>query len=214
MELSWTAPEGDVDGYRILRRRPDDGESQLLIHESDTGSVSTTWTDTAVTDGTRYFYRVQVIRDGNVGPSSGYVKVRWRAPSLDPPTGLSGSVEDDGVLLSWTAPEGDVDGYRILRRRPDDGESQLLVHESDTGSVSTTWTDTAVTDGTRYFYRVQVIRDGNVGPSSGYVKVRWRAPSLDPPTGLTASVEDDGGLLSWTAPDGDMDGVSDTAVRR
>ena len=67
------------------------------------------------------------------------------------PTNLTARVNgDDSITLSWEAPDDDsVTGYRILRRRPTQGEATLLVYVSDTGSTTTTWTDTNVTAGIR-----------------------------------------------------------------
>ena len=83
------------------------------------------------------------------------------------PQNLSAAATHNSVSLSWDAPaDPTVTGYRILRRRPDHGEVNLLVHVSNTGSTLTTYTDTAVTASTRYVYRVEAINAKGVGPYS------------------------------------------------
>ena len=78
------------------------------------------------------------------------------------PTGLSATLNSDGsITLSWTAPQGDVDGYHILRRRPQQGESELAVYVDNTGTTATTWTDTGTSLDTRYVYRVKA-RNGDL----------------------------------------------------
>ena len=41
--------KASVTGYRILRRRPSQGEDTLLVYVADTGSTATTFVDTSVT---------------------------------------------------------------------------------------------------------------------------------------------------------------------
>ena len=69
-----------------------------------------------------------------------------------------------GVALRWLPPAddaGSVDGYEILRRRPNRGEGTLMTLVSDTGATDTTYSDTTATEpGVRYTYRVKAIRSG------------------------------------------------------
>ena len=97
------------------------------------------------------------------------------APEPEPPgapTGLSATLNDDGsITLTWTAPTGDVDGYQILRRRPQQGESELAVHVDNTGSAATTWTDTDTSLDTRYVYRVKARNGDLLSEWSNYARV-------------------------------------------
>ena len=88
------------------------------------------------------------------------------------PTNLTAVVNEDGwVTLTWDAPDDDsVTGYLILRRRPHEGEETLLVHVENTGSTATTYTDTNVTSGVRYVYRVKAINSAGVGAQSNYAR--------------------------------------------
>ena len=79
---------------------------------------------------------------------------------------------DGSVTLTWDAPGDDsVTGYRILRRNADAGEDSVSVYVSDTGSDSTSYTDTDVSAGTRYVYRVKAINEAGVGPQSRRVLI-------------------------------------------
>ena len=87
------------------------------------------------------------------------------------PTNLTATVNEDGeVVLSWDAPTDDsITGYQILRRRPTEGESSLLVYVENTGTTTTTYTDTNVTAGIRHVYRVKAINAGGLSEWSNYV---------------------------------------------
>ena len=87
------------------------------------------------------------------------------------PTSLTATVNADGhIVLSWTAPSDDsITGYQVLRRRPGEGESALLVYVADTESTATTFTDTGVTAGVKYVYRVKAINAAGLSGWSNYV---------------------------------------------
>ena len=87
------------------------------------------------------------------------------------PTNLTATVNADGhIVLSWEAPDDDsVTGYQILRRRPSEGESALLVYVADTQSTATTFTDTGVTAGVKHVYRVKAINVAGLSGWSNYV---------------------------------------------
>ena len=89
------------------------------------------------------------------------------------PWNLTATVDGDGsVTLNWNAPDdGPVTGYQILRRQPGEGEHALSVYVADTGSTATSYTDTGVTAGTLYVYRVKAINSAGVGQRSKNVKV-------------------------------------------
>ena len=87
------------------------------------------------------------------------------------PTNLTATVNADGhIVLSWETPDDDsVTGYQILRRRPSEGESALLVYVADTQSTATTFTDTGVTAGVKHVYRVKAINAAGLSGWSNYV---------------------------------------------
>ena len=206
VQLNWTAPAGEVDGYGVLRRRPYKGESELMTLVADTDNISTTYTDTTATeDGVRYTYRVKALLNGVKSDWSNYDKLDVVAPTVEAPpatntpvpptntpvpptntpgkpTNLSVSQVSSGVQLNWTAPAGEVDGYEILRRRPYHSESELMTLVANTGNTSTTYTDsTAAEDGVRYTYWVKAILNGVKSSVSNYDKVDVVAPTVEAP---------------------------------
>ena len=71
MALTRDAPDDDsITGYRILRRRPGHGEDELLMHNGNTGSKTTSYVDTEVAAGTEYVYAVQAARHLDTGAAS------------------------------------------------------------------------------------------------------------------------------------------------
>ena len=176
--LTWAAPSGieGVTGYRIVRKRPD-GEKYVQVVVSDTGSTNTTWTDTNVNDGVRYKYGVKGIKSDQLGKRTALVAIVYDQPVTQPeaPTDLSIESADDGLVLTWVKPaSGDKPtGYQILRRVPD---GNMSVYVSDTGSTSTTWTDTDVSDGVLYKYRTKSLNVAGTSRRSNQVEMQWEAP--------------------------------------
>ena len=91
------------------------------------------------------------------------------------PSNLTAAIADGGVILNWASPVQDaatVTGYEILRRRPKEGENNLLVLVADTGSAATTYVDaTANGPGVRYVYRVKALRGSEKSSRSNLARV-------------------------------------------
>ena len=88
MTLAWDAPAADADsvtGYRVVRRRPNQGENEWLVWKWDTGSTETTYRDGyARTHGEYYVYRVRALRGDDYSKMSNRVDVR--RPEATPQT--------------------------------------------------------------------------------------------------------------------------------
>ena len=235
--LRWDAPDDEtVDGYRILRRRPTEGQDELEVHVDDTGTVETTYVDTTIVSSVRHTYRVKALYGEDESEESNYATTVARTPGQ--PRNLTAAVNEDGsITLNWDAPGYDgIAGYRILRRRPSLGEVVLEVHDADTESAETAYTDTRVTTGTRHVYRVAaVIVGGRLSETSNSARAVPLAPPPPPenpsiagvagdPTALRASVaditsapQDAEFAYQWVAVSGDaesdIDGATGQAYR-
>ena len=244
--LTWTASSDQtVTHYAILRRNRDtDATGVFHVIESNAGP-GTSYTDGSVAPSSRYNYRVKSVSPTGVSQWSGYVKADTPAapdstleptptptptatPTPEPvstptpedlrPTGLTVSLVENKVSLSWTAPAEDaesVDGYEILRRRPMEGESALATLVADTESTATTYTDaTANEAGVRYVYRVKALRGSEASLWSNFYAIDlpadYEAPQEDEPAAATTPgaptlstlmiVTSGSIILSWSEP--------------
>ena len=150
----------------------------------------------------------------------------------DRPHGLRASVDAGTVVLNWNAPDDarNLAMYRILRHRPEEGESEPLVYVEYTHSRATSYTDSAVEPGTLYVYRVQAADFlGFVGEASAPASVqvpRFNSPAAGAPaisgtaqvgetlTANTSGIADTDGLSNasfsyqWLADDADIAGAT------
>ena len=105
------------------------------------------------------------------------------------PTNLISSEEQNGIQLAWTEPARDADditGYQVLRRIPSEGEDTLAVHDTTTGQDTSYLDTTALTQGTKYVYRVKANRPSGTSSQSNYTNLtretQGTAPDSPAPT--------------------------------
>ena len=157
--------------------------------------------------------RVRVRFTDDVGHEEALTSEASARVSVGPPRGLRAVAEDGAVNLSWIAPNGAnaVYNYRILRHRPEKGESEPLVYVEYTGSRATVFTDTAVEPGVLYLYRVQAADlFGFVGEASDPAQVRVpqsNTPATGAPT-ISGTAQVGETLTTNTSGVADADGLS------
>ena len=165
--LSWTDPDDDsITGYQVLRGVDADSLSVLV---DDTGSATTSYTDSSVAAETTYAYAVRARNADGLSPQSDAVSVTTLAALPAKPTGMNHGASHFSVLLIWTDPNDDsITGYQFLRG-PD--ADSLTVLADDTGSATSSYTDDSVDAETTYVYAVRARNAGGLGPQSDPVTV-------------------------------------------
>ena len=138
--------------------------------------------------------------------------------ATDRPHGLRAAADSDVVTLTWQAPDADTDpsDYRILRHRPEAGETEPVVYVSSTGNTATSFTDTAAEPETLYVYRVQA-SDLNAQWGEVSEPVSIRVPrSNSPATGapvITGMAQVGQTLTMYIHDIADADGMENTRFR-
>ena len=117
-----------------------------------------------------------------------FVSDVWAQPAPEEsPSNLTAGLVAGGIQLDWEAPRGraaEISGYQILRRRPDQGETRLLILVADTGSAATSYLDASATaPGLEYLYRVKARRGDELSGWTNNVRLTYSAP---PPASVAA----------------------------
>jgi fibronectin type 3 domain-containing protein len=203
VSLSWSAPSSNggspITSYNVYRSTTPGGEGSTPLRTNVTG---TTFNDLTVTNGTKYYYTVAAVNAVGTSPQSNEANATPQATVPSAPTGLVASAGDGKVMLSWTVPNLDggspITGYNVYRSTTPGGEGSTPYATA----VSSTYTDSAATNGTKYYYTVAAVNAVGTGPQSGEANATPQAAATVPsaPQGLTATGSNQAVQLSWSAP--------------
>jgi hypothetical protein len=168
VEVEWTrAPERDIQGFRVYRRPPS-GSDELVAENGDRATEAQDGSNLPGSGIYSYFARA-VDKDiaGNLrtGDATTLIPILFDNRSPRPPTDVTAERVGGQVNLSWSAPAAPADpdagdsvvGYAIYR------DGQRLA-DSYATTTTTTYTDTAVSDGAHTYWLVSV--DGHGAQSA------------------------------------------------
>ena len=142
------------DGYRIERstQSPTSGFSVV----GNLSANKTAFTDTALTPGTTYYYKITSYNGSGQKSSSPETAVtRSEVLPLTAPTGFSARVQSSTeISLSWQDRANDEQGYYLERRTS--GTSFTTI--AQLGANSTSYVNTGLSSSTTYIYRLRAYR--------------------------------------------------------
>jgi fibronectin type 3 domain-containing protein len=149
--VSWPAVSGAA-AYTVSRSTGSGGTFNVV----SSNQTATSYTDSTVSSGSTYYYKVSAIApsgDCASADSSAVSVAACKQPTV--PAGLTAVSAGSGkIALSWSA-VSNVTSYEILRSTTS-GSGYASVGSSTT----TSFTDNSVTDGTTYYYVVRALNGG------------------------------------------------------
>jgi hypothetical protein len=156
IRLNWVNIAGE-SGYHI-ERSPDGSSDWTLIATAAVNAV--TYTDTALTNDTPYYYRVTAYNTSGSGATSAVMTARTQ---LAAPTGLTATASSTTqVNLTWDDSTGES-GY-VIERSLNGGTAWATLTSVAAGVTS--YSNTGLTAGTVYAYRIRAVNaGGNSEPS-------------------------------------------------
>jgi hypothetical protein len=191
--LNWTDRSATETGFRIERSPVTDTNfTEIAI----VGANTTSFTDSGLSEATRYWYRVRAY---NADTTSSYSNEKQVTTLYNIPAAPSGltitSLLTNRVSLSWTDNSGDESGFKIQRKT---GVTGTYVDIRTTGANVTSYTDndTALRDGTLYYYRVCAT---NPAGDSAFSNEASGTTPLAKPTSATATAVSSSRIdLTWS----------------
>jgi fibronectin type 3 domain-containing protein len=194
VSLSWSA-SANATGYYVKRSTTSGGPYTQIA-----GTGSTSFTDTGVTNGTKYFYVVSSYNSAGQSVNSGEASATPSAPVAIPltPSGLQAVAGNAEVSLIWNGSNG-ATSYNLKRATTTGGPYATIG-----SSTIITFMNVGLTNGTRYFYVVSALNSAGESANSGEVNSMPAAPITPPaaPTGLQAAAGNAQVSLNWTASAG------------
>jgi hypothetical protein len=168
IDLSWSDNANNETGYKI--ERSTDGRTFYAL--AGTGPNGTFNRNTNLTPGRLYYYRVYAINGSGSSAYSNVVSATTTStggggtptPPAAPTSLAASTVSASSLHLSWVDNASDETGYRI--ERSTDGANFTFV--SSVAANVSSWNDSGLSAGTKYYYRVQAIGSS---ANSGYSNI-------------------------------------------
>jgi hypothetical protein len=169
VSLTWTASSAATSYY--VKRSTTTGGPYAQI----SAPTSPSFTDTGLTNGTKYFYVVSAYNSAGESANSSEVNATPVAPVIAPaiPAGLLATPGNAQVSLTWTASSG-ASSYHVKRSTTTgSGYTQIA---APTGAA---YSDTGLTNGTKYFYVVTAVNSAGESANSSEVNATPVAAAPD-----------------------------------
>ncbi len=157
--LVWTASRGATSYY--MKRSTTTGGPYTQIATQ----TATSYTDTGLTNGTKYYYVVSAYNSAGQSANSTEVSVTPVALPTPPPapTNLTATAGNAQVALTWAVSTG-ATSYNV-KRSLTSGSGYVQVGTS----TAATFTDMGLTNGTTYYYVVSAVNASGEGANSSQV---------------------------------------------
>ncbi|HTB83305.1 MAG TPA: MBG domain-containing protein [Candidatus Sulfotelmatobacter sp.] len=185
--LIWNASSG-ATGYKVLR-----GISTGNYTVTNNVAV-TNFTDITAVGGTPYFYAVEATNSSGASANSSEVTATPTIALPATPGGVTATGTNGAANVSWNVATGAA-SYNVKRSTTSGTEATI------TNVSTTSYLDTAVANGTPYFYEVSATNSAGESGNSTEVSATPNVPPAAP-TGLGATPGTNQVALSWTASAG------------
>ncbi len=192
ISLTWTASAG-ATGYHVKRSSTSGGP-----YTQASSPTATSYADTGLTDGTKYYYVVSAVNSAGESANSAEVNATPAVAIPAVPTGLAATAGNAQVSLAWTASTG-ATSYHVKRSAASGGPYTQIANPASAG-----YTDTGLTNGTKYYYVVSAVNASGESANSTEVNASPTGGVQIPPTptGLTATAGNAQVALAWSASAG------------
>lgn len=165
MEIKWKKDAGAY-AYSVKRSTEKNGDYQKIAEIRDCNI--TKYEDKNVVSGQKYYYVVETIIDkkgvmgysGNSKPLSAFSLGKVNISAVQE--------VDNGFLVSWDKVSG-ANCYEIMRSTQSKGGFTEIAKVRGTEAVN--FTDTNVTEGVKYYYRIRAVCEGKYTGYGSYGKV-------------------------------------------
>jgi len=173
--VTWSSVSG-ATSYYIYRSTSASG-----TYEQVGTSTTTSYTNTGLTAGTTYYYKVAARASyGSSGESAQSSDVSATTLTSAPTDVKAEAVSTSSITISWSSVSG-ATGYYIYRNTSSSG-----TYEQVGTSTTTSYTDTYLDGGTTYYYKMAAYNSGGESSQSSYASA---ITQLDAPTDVTATSE-------------------------
>ncbi len=181
--IAWSASSG-ATSYHVKRGTASAGPFTQIA-----APTSTTFTDTGLTNGTTYFYVVSALNSAGESANSTAASAKPTAPSqsqtqIPPvPTSLIATAGNAQISLTWAISSG-ATSYHVKRSTTTGGPYTQV-----SAPTATAFTDTSLTNGTKYFYVVSALNTAGESANSAEANATPTAPPANQTPDVTITID-------------------------
>jgi len=190
INLAWSTSDSLATGYIIERSIGTGAFAQIA-------SVTTkSYSNTGLTPGTTYNYRVTATNSGGSSAPSTTVTARTTANLPAAPTGVTATAASiSQINLTWTTTDALATGYIVERSQGGGAFTQIA------NVVTKSYNNTGLIEGATYSYRITSYNaSGSSAPSATATATTLQRPAV--PTNLVATAASISQInLTWTTTD-------------
>ncbi|XP_066294307.1 tenascin-X-like isoform X1 [Branchiostoma lanceolatum] len=200
VKLSWQAPEGDIEGYRVFYSLAGSDTEETV----DTRSPDASWSLSGLQSFGEYSISVLAYNSAGDGERSETITVQTEEGVPGAPREVQGlAIDSTTIELQWMPPSPDeqngvIKGYKILYKKVgEEGEN-----EEDAGLLDLMYTLSDLEKWTEYNIWVSAYTSAGDGLRSPVIVVRTGEDVPGPPIGIEARPGDDSAsvLVQWQQP--------------
>ncbi len=182
INLTWTDNASSEEGFKIERCQ---GSGCTTFAQIATVAASmTTYSNTALTGGTSYSYRIRAYNTAGDSPYSNTATASTTAVAPTAPTNLAASASSSSQInLTWTDNAGNEAGFKIERSLTANGNKYVQV--ATVGPDAVSYSDTQLSASTTYYYRVAAYNAAGTSTYSNKASATTSAATA--PSNLTAT---------------------------
>jgi len=145
VKLAWQSIS-NITGYEVYRATSPEGTYKKL----GVNTKSPTWENDELTLGTLYYYKVRTYKKSGSTTTYGPYSIPIAGRTLvAAPSNIKGSSVSSGIKVTWSKPTN-AEGYEITRATSSNGTYSKVGTSS-----SESFTDTGVTSGKTYYYKIR-----------------------------------------------------------
>jgi hypothetical protein len=200
--ISWTDNNTSPNetGY-VIERSPNGSSSWTVI--TTTAANATSYTNTGLTTGTPYYYKVRAANGSSIYCASSVVNATPAATLSTPGSLTAAPISPTRVDLAWTDTNTTEDGYRVERSTTSASGPWELIGSTAAGGISyidqgdPPGTPVAVSEGVRYYYQVTAFK-ASPAQTSPAAAAQAITPLVTPAAPAAVAVSGAQINLSWS----------------
>jgi transcriptional regulator CtsR len=191
IKITWTDNSSNEKGF-IIERKTDGGDYSQI---NTVSANATSYTDMGLSSGIKYYYKVQAYNTAGKSVYSNEVEITTGETTPAAPSNLSISAQSSiSIGITWADNSSNEMGFKIERKTSSGNYSQIAVVNADI----TSYNDTGLFSGVKYYYRVQAYNTAGNSAYSNEIEATTAETMPAAPSNLSVSAQSSTSIrITW-----------------